>query len=82
MIAWLAGSRLGRWLGVIFAALLALAGLWAAWRRAGREVAKADALRRNITALETRERIGDAIDQDPDLAARTRSAGLLRDEPT
>ncbi len=81
MIAWLAGSRLGRWLGAIFAAVMALVGVWAAGRRTGRQAAETDALRHSVTAVQTRERIDDEIDQDTDLAARARSTGLLRDEP-
>jgi hypothetical protein len=71
MIGWFLGTRLGRFLGVVAAALLALAGAWAAGRREGRQQAATDTLRRTVNA----------IDQDPDLAARARSTGLLRDEP-
>jgi hypothetical protein len=81
MIAWLAGSRLGRLFGVVAAALLAVVGARAVGRREGRQQAAIDTLRHTVTALQTRERIDDAIDQDPDLAARARSTGLMRDEP-
>lgn len=81
MIGWILGTRFGRALAALAAAVVALVGAWVAGHRTGREAARADALRRTVTALQTRERIDDAIDQDPDLAARARSTGLLRDEP-
>jgi hypothetical protein len=74
-------SRVGRALGKLVAAAFTLLAVWFEGRRAGRLEAKAAALRRTLTALQTRERIDHALDQDPDLAARARRTGLLRDDP-
>ncbi len=67
-------SALARLLGPI----LPFLATWLVAKRDARQKARIDRLRDDAEALKARERIEDEIDQDNDLAARARRAGVLR----
>jgi len=71
-------TRFRLWIAGAVALVLAVLGAWIAGRREARQEARTEALRGDVEAYKTRERIEDAIDQDVDLVARAKRAGVLR----
>lgn len=80
MLAWLIGSRLGRAIGGVLAAVAAVAGVFLAGRSAGAKKAENDALKQRVDDMQDAKEVRDEVDAMGDDDVRDGLAKWLRDK--